>query len=73
MKTPTIEQPAPPLSPTVVMERIFAMSANADRAKSMTNAELAEALRRTVGDDIPMHDLAYDLVEQAAERLEGKP
>lgn len=60
-------------SATVVMTRLLAMSENSDAARAMTNAELAEAIRRTVGDNIPMHEPAYDLVEQASERLEALP
>jgi len=58
---------------TVVMTRLFAMCDNAEKAKAMTNAELAKALRRVVGDNLDMHELAYDIVDQAAERLEAMP
>lgn len=64
-----------PLRPSagVVLSRLFAMSENADKVSEMTNAELAEELRRKLGDIVNMHELAYDLIEEAATRLENQP
>jgi hypothetical protein len=43
---------------------------NAETAKQMSCAELSEALRRKIGDQTPMDKLEYDLIEEAAGRLE---
>lgn len=69
------EPPEPKPSSGVVLSRLFAMSENAEKAAEMSNAELAEELRRTIGDHTPMHELAYDLIEEVAARLEsaGRP
>lgn len=49
---------------------LIGMCDNADKVKEMSNKELAENLRRAVGDHLPMNELAYELIDQAAERLE---
>lgn len=56
-----------------VWSMMNAMVRNSDAARAMTNPELCEALRRTIGDNLPMNEPSYDLLEEAAERLEKMP
>lgn len=49
---------------------LIEMVDNAEIAKQMSCAELAEALRRKIGDQTPMDKLEYDLIEEAAGRLQ---